>query len=53
MSVGFHLTETNAPRGCDCGDEATAYFHEEGFRCGDCDDRAPEERAQSGGGGSL
>lgn len=53
MSGGFVLTESNAPRRCECGDNATAYVHGEGFYCGGCDDRAPEQRAPTGGGGSL
>ena len=53
MSRGFHLTETNAPRSCgDCGEEATAYLHGDGFYCGDCAD-VPTDRAASGNGRSL
>ncbi len=54
MSRGFHLTENNAPRSCgDCGERATAYFHEKGFFCGGCREAAPAERALAGSGGSL
>ena len=54
MSDGIELTATNAPWGCaDCGDEATAYLHDAGFRCVDCDDRAPTERPPSGEGVRL
>jgi len=53
MGDGFTLTESNAPRTCKCGDEATAYLHETGFRCSECDDRAPEERAVTAGGETL
>jgi len=53
VSDGFTLTESNAPRSCGCGDEATIYLHGDGFYCSDCDDRAPEERAPTDGGESL
>lgn len=54
MSGGYHLTATNAPRRCGvCGTEATAYLHSLGFRCGDCHDEAPNERADAGKGGSI
>lgn len=54
MTAGIELTETNAPWGCgECGDEATAYLHDVGFRCGGCDDRAPVERPPQGEGVRL
>lgn len=54
MSGGFHLTEKNAPRNCGiCGEAATAYIHDVGFRCGDCYDDAPEKQAAAGEGRSI
>jgi tRNA(Ile2) C34 agmatinyltransferase TiaS len=45
MTDGFALAKTNAGRSCAvCGDHATAYLHDGGFRCGDCEPTAPDER---------
>jgi len=54
MSVGIELTESNAPWACsECNGEATAYLHDSGFRCGECDGRAPTERPAQGEGVRL
>jgi tRNA(Ile2) C34 agmatinyltransferase TiaS len=50
VSVGYHLSESNAGRSCGlCGGRATAYLHEVGFRCGECHEAAPRRLARSGG----
>lgn len=45
MANAHPLTPANADRSCaECGEEATAFVHGEGFYCGSCHEAAPPER---------
>jgi ribosomal protein S27AE len=54
MSRGWSLSVMNADRVCGlCGEQATAYLHDAGFRCGECHELAPRELVSPDAGGVI